>query len=465
MNHRQISSGRVRSNLGNGIWEGMLSTPFTILSVPGSFVLVALLTQYFKMDNAVFGWIVSMPSWSNAAQVVLLPILAGFLSAKDLALGMGWFNAGLWAMLVLTLPLLPQDQPAAIAVFFTGFFLLASPSQAFCGVGWTAWVRAWVPQRLRGGYIGNRNRWNSVVTVAYLLFIMVLFKLGKQALWPFLVVTGVAVILRLGSLIKQHAIKTRGEGDPVSKGNFLPSLKECWKTPGLVVFIIFSVWMNFWMGFTGPFAPVFCFKELGLQPSDFTMLVMLGTLTGIAGWSFWGKAADRIGCVPILIVGTILWEAQQLLWVILTPSTTWLLYPMYLWGGFFAVSFFMGSFNLLLNLAPERANLAAVSLHLAFTSAAAAVSPMLAGFLLDEWVVKRGGGLALYHLGFLVKSIAFFLGLLLLARIHEPGKSARSSLPGAFRSVRQMMASQGLEFLSNTIPFRKGGSGRSRDAE
>jgi hypothetical protein len=80
---------------------------------------------------------------------------------------------------------------------------------------------------------------------------------------------------------------------------------------------------------------------------------------------------------------------------------------MYLWGGFFAVSFFMGCFNLLLNLAPEKSSLAAVSLHLAVTSVAAALAPMIAGVLLEEFVTKRGGGLSTYHLGFLIKSVAF----------------------------------------------------------
>lgn len=443
-----------RSNLVTGTFEGMLATPFTILTVPGSFVMMALLGEYFELDKAALGWIVSLPSWSNAAQIAVIPLLARFLTAKDLAIGMGWFNAGLWAMLVLALPYLPRGEAGAVAVFFTGFFLMASPSQAFSGVGWTAWVRDWVPQRLRGGYIGNRNRWISVATVVYLLFIMGLFKLGADQLWPFLAVMAVAVALRFAGLLQLHTINTGNEGRAVTSVGFIQSVRTCLRTPCLVPFIFFSAWMNFWMGFTGPFTPVFCFEELGLSASAFALLVTLGTLTGIAGWIFWGKAVDRAGSVPVLIVGTVLWELQQFLWVVLTPETAWLLYPMYLWGGFFAVSFFMGCFNLLLNLAPAKAGLSAVSLNLAVTSVAAAVAPMIAGVLLEKFVTNGGMGIGGYHLGFLVKSVAFLAGLGILVFVREPGKSSRSSLPGAFRSMRQLLATQGLEFLSNIIPFR-----------
>jgi MFS family permease len=266
---------------------------------------------------------------------------------------------------------------------------------------------------------------------------------------------GVAMAMRIASLLHLHKIKTPQESSSaIASVGFVEALKTCMKAPGLVLFIVFSAWMNFWMGFTGPFVPVFCFEELKVHTAEFTMLVTLGTLTGIAGWVFWGKTADRVGSVAVIIVGTILWELQQFLWVVLTPETAWLLYPMYLWGGFFAVSFFMGCFNLLLNLAPEKSSLAAVSLNLAVTSVAAALAPMLAGGLLEEFVTKRGGGLGTYHLGFLIKSVAFLLGLGLLLMVHEPTRSTRSSLPGAFRSMRQLLAAQGLEFLSNLVPFR-----------
>jgi hypothetical protein len=443
-----------RSNLETGIVEGLLATPFVLVGVPGSFVVVALLTRYFHIEKDVLGWIVSIPSWSHAAQIFAIPVLARFLSAKDLTLGMAWFNAGLWAMLALSLGILPRDQPAVVALFFTGFFLMASPTQAFHGVGWTAWLLDWVPQRVRGGYMGNRNRWIAVVTVGFLLFTSLLFEMGRDGLWPYLVLIAAAVALRFAGLLRLQTIKARGENRPVEGVRFSEALRTCLQTPGLLRFIAFSAWMNFWMAFTGPFTAVFCFEQLGIKTAEFSLLMTLGTVTGIAGWVFWGRAADKAGSVPVLIVGAALWECQQLLWAVVTPSTAWMLYPMHLWGGFFAVSFFIGGFNLLLNLAPKQSGIATMSLHIAATAAASALAPILAGSLLEEFVARRGAGIEAYHVGYAIKSAAFLLGLLLLAGIREPGKSSLTSLPGAFRSIREQLAVQGLEFLANLAPFR-----------
>jgi MFS family permease len=127
---------------------------------------------------------------------------------------------------------------------------------------------------------------------------------------------------------------------------------------------------------------------------------------------------------------------------------------MFLWGGFFAVAFFMGSFNLLLNIVPQKSSMAAISLHLAITSAAMAIAPIISGYLLEKFVTHQGGGIGIYHLGFAMKSIGFLAGLLILLPIREPGRTTRQSLPGAFRTVRQAMATQGLELFANLTPFR-----------
>jgi hypothetical protein len=443
-----------RRNLRIGLIEGLLATPFTVVSIPGGFLLAALLTQWFAVDKSAFGWIVSLPSWANALQVLALPALARFVTAKDLALGMGWFNAGLWAMLVAALGFLPRDNPAAATVFFAVFFLLASASGAFHIVGWTVWIREWIPRRLRGAYLGKRNSLISAATLGFLLLAMGWLEFQKHSLAPYVGILAIMVACRVLSLLWQHGIRTRNDHLPLGAKPLLESIAECRATTGLTAFILFSAWMNFWMAFTGPFTAVFAYEQLRLEPGAFALLTALGTITGILGWTYWGRVADRAGAIPVIAIGCILWEIQNALWAILVPGNSWLLYPMFLWGGFFSVSFFMGSFNLLLNLAGGRNAAAVVGIQLAVTSCAMAVAPILSGYLLEEFVNRRGGGIAIYHLGFALKAAAFLAGLLILLAIREPGRTRRQTLPGAFRSVRQAMLLQGLELFANLTPFR-----------
>jgi MFS family permease len=193
------------------------------------------------------------------------------------------------------------------------------------------------------------------------------------------------------------------------------------------------------MGFSGPFGPVFCFEELGLGPDDFALLTALSTVSAVAGWTFWGRVADRAGNIPVLVFGMIAWESSNVLWAVLNPENSWLLYPMFLWGGFFSVAFFLSSFNLLLNLVPQKSSMAAISIHLGVTSAAMGVAPILAGALLEEFLVLRGHGITVYHFGFFLKTSAMLLGLLFLYTVREPGRTPHDSLLAALRSLARNM--------------------------
>ena len=453
-----------RQNLRIGIIEGLLSTPYSVAVIPGSFIIAALLTQWFGIGKSSFGWIVSMPSWTNVLQAALLPFLARGMTPKGLVLGMGWFNVALWALMAALIGFLPRNDSNVTVIFFLAFFFLASASAAFQSVGWITWVREWVPAKIRGTYLGKRNSWMGVATMGFLALVMVVFKNHEEALPPYLWVMGAVVVGRLLGLLWMRGIRTRHDGLTLAAPRLTQALRDCLSAPGLPMFILFSAWMNFWMGFTGPFGSVFCFEELGLDPGIFATFTALAALSGILGWVFWGRISDRAGNVPVIVVGLLLWEMSNFLWVCLQPANAWLLYPMFVWAGFFSVAFFMGSFNLLLNLSPRKNSMSAISIHMAVTSLASAIAPIIAGSLLQEFLVRRGGGIAIYQIGFAMKSISVLIGLLLLFPIREPGRGPRRSISVAFRAISQTMATQGLELFLNLIPMRNIGT-KKRDAK
>lgn len=435
-----------RRNLLLGTVEGILATPWSFLSLPGNFIIAALLTQHYGLNKFTYGLIVSLPMWSNAVQIFLLPWLARFLTPKDLALGMGWLNIGMWTMLAAVLPYLPTGDPSGVARLFFVFFAVSSLSQALLGVGWTSWVRVWVPSRLRGKYFGTRNRWLNAGTVVFLLLALVLFEANEHDLWPYELLIGASVIGRYGSLIWQQGIRTNAEHLDVVGHGWLDQLRHVLAAPGLLRFVIFSAWCSFWMAFVSPFVPVFSFEELGLLPGRFTLLVIIATVSGIFGWWFWGKKVDQHGCLPILVTGLAVWEAVNLFWIILNRDNVWLLYPMWLIGGFVATGYLAASFNLLLKLVPARSKVMGVSLHVALTSLTAAIAPILAGLLLT-YFLAHGAGITAYRVGFAVKSAAVLAGILILRGLREPRRTSRPSLTGAFRTVRQLVATQGASFL------------------
>ena len=226
--------------------------------MPGAFVLSALLTQWFGLEKAVYGFLVSLPFLANAAQTLALPLLAGRASPKRLTLVMAWINLLFWFGLVAALPFLPRTGGTLVAVVFTVFFTLVSLSGAFSSVGWIAWIRDWIPGRLRGAYLGRRNSVISAITLVFLALVMSIFKILPHSIWPFVLILGFAATSRFFGLLTLHTIHAPRPAAAIESPGFGAAIRECLRAPGLVLFILFSAWTNFWMGFSSPFGQTDC---------------------------------------------------------------------------------------------------------------------------------------------------------------------------------------------------------------
>lgn len=454
--HMAMSQSRpgrnLKRNLRIGIGEGMLATPWVFLSLPGGFIMTALLTQYFGLGPAVFGIIVSMPAWANAMQLIYLPVIRPFLQPRDMALGLSWLNLGLWLMLVFTLPLLPREDPALSARLFITFFLLASFCSALIGVGWTGWVQMWVPSRIRGIYFGRRNRYIQTTTVCYLLVAMALLHYAGDAIWPYQALILLAVVMRFFSIMWQHCIVTPDltAGDTPRKG-WSRDLIEVWRHRPFRMYIGVMVWIAFWINCSAPFGVVYALEYLQVSKAMFASLVILATLSGALMMPLWGRLVDARGCVRILIVSISLWWATGYTLPLLTPATAWLLYPAWLIGGAMAGGFVIGSFNLLYKVLPLGQLTAGISMHLALTSLAAALGPVIVGFILNLAPAASDLQQLLYRsLFFLATTMILLTGL--FAR-HIPERQgmppASLTVVGTMRAIRNTMLSVGHAFMAN----------------
>ncbi|WP_269537221.1 MFS transporter [Cerasicoccus fimbriatus] len=437
-------------NLRLGILEGLLATPWILLCLPAGFIISALLTLYYEISPVVYGVIASLPAWSNALQIVLTPIVGKFLTSRDLALAPGWMNLGLWAVMAAVLGYLPPDDPKAAGQLFLIFFGLASLTQSLIGVGWTAWVQQWTPSKVRGSYFANRNRLISIVTICFLLVSMGMLNWYSDSIWAYQSLIIVAILCRFFSLLYQHIIVTPPESEGMLKTDgWLKDLKNLRHHKKFILLVIFGSWCGFWMSLTGPFIPRFVYEHLSIAPWQFALINILATLSGALTLPLWGKVIDRHGCIPVMILSMIIWQVQNYLWCILTPSISWLLYFMWICGGIVGNAYLLGLFNLLFKVMPETGRTAAISANMAVTSVASAIAPMIAGQLIEISDDMGWSTLTVYRIGFAVGPTALLLGLFILRRIKEPETYAEGSLMGTMRTVRQMLQIQGLNFLAN----------------
>jgi len=180
-------------------------------------------------------------------------------------------------------------------------------------------------------------------------------------------------------------------------------------------------------------------------------IVILASVGGAVSAPAWGALADRFGNKPVMLFCMIVWQLQNFLWCILTPTNSWLLYGMWVFGGVMGTGFVLALFNLQLKIIPVQAKTLAISINLAITSLITAMGPILGGKVLQHLLQKDGSSIDVYHHVFLVMPIVALFACLLLTRVHERAASSLSSVVGAMRNIRTLGSVFGLSILVDYV--------------
>jgi len=436
--------------------EGLFATPFVIMAVPGNIFMAGLLTGVLGLGEAAYGAIVSLPAWFNAAQLLFIPFLARFFSARTLTITGGIAHAVLWIGMVVWLGYAPIEDRAALGRLLFVIFLVLSFFQSVNGVAWMSWIQEWIPGRVRGKYFGQRNRLIGLATVAFIALAGWATEAFGETVHGYQLILGAAAALRLVSMLLQTHIYT-----PWSQPEKL--IHEGWRGQaarlkrqrGFLLFIGYSATFTFWVSFVGPFLPVFMRDYLAFPVTAQAHLLIITNLAAAFSMPIWGKIIDKHGCRAAIAVGMLLWMAQNYLWAVMTPELNWLLYPMWVFGGLVSGGVILGAFSLLLKLIPPELKMAGISLHLTATSLVGALAPILAGLLLNLFRGDGDNSVAwLYRTFFILYPTGCILGLLFLRDIKESQGAAEGSMLGAFRTLRQSLVQSGFVMMGNITLYR-----------
>lgn len=431
--------------------DAIAATPWTLLSLPGSFLAAGFLNVLFGVGPFWFGIISAMPAIANALHIVLVPVTARFLKVRDLTLSMGWLNAGLWLSGVVGMAFLPIDEPDTAGWFFAILYFLASVSMSMVALGWMTWVTDFVPSRIRGRYLGRRNRFANVATITFILLSILLLGITDASREAYVVLCALAVLLRCASMMVQHLIESPSlGGGELGSANWAKDIFRLRSNKPLMQFVLFGSLIGFWLGCLGTVVPMYALGELSLTPARFTSLALTATLSGAIFLRIWGELIDRHGAVPVVIICMAAWRLVDYGWMILTPSTTYLLYPIWAWGGVMGTGYLLASFSLLLKLVPKQSRSTGISLNLTATSIAAGIAPVLMGFFLHRVSGLGWDMVPAYQTIFFLINTGGLLTIFIIWKLPEPETMAdRNNIPGAMRTLRYLTVNQGLGFLSN----------------
>lgn len=456
------NKAELHRNLALCTRDGLFAMPIVTMALPVNVYLTALVTKGWVLDKTQIGLLTAMPFFANFVQVFATPLLSRWGSSKNASLAAASANTVLWAALIPILEFLPRHNPDVAAPWLIGWFFVSSIFSAIAGVTWNAWVQEWVPVRLRGKYFGHRNRMLQIVVLSFMLvsgWTLAHWDYGTRV---FQAIIAGAVVLRVFSLLAQVKMRTREHRPlklpPLTAGEQVEAIL---RARSFLWFVAFGAVWSFAANCFGPFYHVFMFEQLNLSAWDVGILSTVSALGGAIALPGWGRLLDRFGNRPVMVFSLLLWQVVNFLWCFLTPTNHTIVYIIWALGGMTSMGaiasagFVLGQFTILLRLIPLEAKSLAIGLHLAVTSLAAGVAPILGGFVLNRALAKWSDPIAVYHVCFVLQPVLAIAGCALLLRVHEPNASPVTMVFGAMRNIRTLSGVLGLEFLVNYVFYRE----------
>ena len=448
-------------SLRNCVLEGLAAMPIVTMALPVNVFITALVTKGWVLSKPAIGLLTAMPFVANFLQIFLVPTLQRWRSPKWVCIASEFLHLLSWAALVPLLSWLPRQEPERAGRWLIGWFLVSSCFSALAGVMWNSWIQEWMPARLRGKFFGRRNRLLQISVLVFLMASGWVLARWDYSVVAFQVVIVGAVTLRLFSLRWQWLSPTRVHNQqPLAALSLGSQIVVLRRSRSLLWFIAFGALWFFATNCFGPFYQVFLFEQLNLSAFDVGILSTVSALGGALSLPAWGRMLDRYGNRPVMAVSLLVWQAVNLLWCFLTPTSHFIVYAIWALGGMTSMGaiasagFVLGQFTILLRLIPVEAKSLAIGLNLAVTSLAAAVAPIGGGIVLAWALARWPNALAVYHACFLVQPVLAVVSCVLLLKVREPQASSMTMVFGAMRNIRTLSGVLGLDFLVNYVFYR-----------
>jgi MFS family permease len=438
----------LRRSLRASLLEGAVAEVFGALATGSVTTAWAL---YFGAGPAVFGLLGALPL---GAQLVNLPItwFTEHVNRKRLTI---------WAvssarLIYLPLPLLLL-LPIETGTKLSAFVAVVGASTVLGVAGnnaWTAWMGDLVPQPIRGRFFGRRTVFVSVAGTLASLAAGLLLDWRRNAMASALTVLTIgaclAGLVSISLLLRQMEPR-RGEGTRARLSGYI--LRRIVADPFVRPFIRYQIAWNAAVAISASF---FSFHMLTNLHTGFLVVATHGVVVAavrIASAQLWGRAVDRVGARPVIVLCSFGISVGPLVWFLVTPDRLWPIGIEAVTSGLFWAGHGIAGADLVIDIAPR----ARRSLSLAVIATAAglgfALSSLAAGRLASVLPSRLDTGdywLTGIHVLFLLSALARAAAALLALRIEDPGAQ------GGVREVLRFLAWALRPALSRRAVVRSG---------
>jgi MFS family permease len=406
--------------------------------ISGTLVVALAIELGLSRDEGL--WISLLKAAPHLAGMLRLgaPALVGRLGDRK-AVCIGAYFLSTLPLLALPLVVVPGWLPStemAIAVLvalWCGYHLL----EYVATVLFYAWLADIAPVRIRGRFLGRRERW-MVLSQAVSMVAAALFHYAWRAAqwspdWAVSAITAAVgtlfLIAALAPLVRMPAFTTRREASrPVSFASLIGPLVD----RRFVALLALGSWFSFFNGLVQSPQEIYPYRVVGMTVASLLILRTLMRVGQYAVSPWLGRLTDRIGyrpilgiCLPIVAAGTLFYQAA-------TPDHAWWIAGAWAaWIAYAGINIALP--GLMLKTSPAENRAGYVAAFYTVSGLCVAAGTIAGGYLFDaiaDWQLVLADGrftLQRYGLFFIGGWLARTLGVAILLAVAEPPTAGRST--------------------------------------
>jgi MFS family permease len=328
--------------------------------------------------------------------------------------------------------------PLFMALFFTQY-----ASWAVGGPAWNGWMADIVLPGVRGTYFSRRRQWGLASGMAGALaagWALDRFAAGRSDETVLLCCAVIFIVASLFGTLDIVMFQWVPEvHTPGKKGD---DLFRAWREPlhnrSFLCFVGFMATVTCAISFMGQFATLFVLKQLGssgggggANTSTQVMLIVTPAMAQLAMSSVWGKACDRHGKRPLLVLAGLGLVPVAISWVFVARDTIWLGYLLSVLGGALWAGIDVANFNIILEFAGTSSKTTrGGSAYVGVSSVACSLAGCFGGFAAGaiagqlhdlHWQAPVFGEVTFFHVLFAGSALLRLLAVVIfLPFLHEP---------------------------------------------
>jgi hypothetical protein len=311
---------------------------------------------------------------------------------------------------------------------------------------------------VRGRFFARKNVVCGIVNFSVLLAAGRYLDFFGNAPLAFAIMFSASIIFRMLGMYCLSQVPDPGTVEQVRIRSMFRDYTSVLRDSNFMKYVLWSVAFTFFITLPGPCYTYYMRDYLHMSMGTIIGLGVVGTLGAILSATAWGKLSDRFGHKPILIVAGLAWLIPSLVgWTLSSQHNWyWILFPMFLAGGWMNMGFGLSSFNIQLKLLPADKKTVYISTLVLLSNLAAFIAPNVGGWLLEKWVVSvrwmvMGHEITGYHLLIMTSLIPTLLSFALLLRLREPAERSVNEVIGAMRVMREFNPFLGFWFFIQRV--------------